>query len=139
MLLPNLEKIAPVEDLFDESHSSVYDAVKGNRHKWNPALSFIQKHTLFQNPYSDPGSSTSSDAARPIASMLIALGTARSRLKSSTYCPVPWVFWQSLGPLSFHPAVSSYMDLAFHNLQNLALVLTAKDMGQNTSRGPTPL
>ena len=140
--LPNLASVEPVEDLtLHVEHSlTVHDIIMGHEGDWLPALSSIQKATLIERPYVDPEDSTSPDAARPLASTIIALGITRRHIQNFKYVTIPWVFWTSGGPLSYWPGVASQIGSAFRDLRSLTLTLVVSSKGGNAPNGgPSPL
>ena len=102
-MLPNLRAIKSMEEAFD------YWAT--------PITSELQSVTLvFAKPVP-----ARSGLARPLASLLSALGLTRKQILSIEISEIPWSFWEDNPPSGFLPDVQQLVPTAFRHLESMVV------------------
>ena len=94
-MLPNLRAIESMDEAF--------------AHRATPLLSGLQSRTL-PRQYG---------LGRPLASLLCGLGLTRKQIVTMEIDPIPWSFWQDMGPLGFLHDVQQLIHSAFRSLERM--------------------
>ena len=100
-MLPNLREVKPLEQAFD--------------YKATAFLSELQSDTLvFAEPVS-----TQSGLARPLASLISALGLTRKQILTIQLYEIRWSFWEDNQPSGVLPDVQQLVPAAFRHLESM--------------------
>ena len=104
-MLPNLRAIKSMVEAFDCRATSI--------------TSELQSVTLVS---AEPALARSG-LARPLASLISALGLTRKQILTIDISDIPWSFWEDNSPSGFLPDVQQFVPTAFRHLESMVVTL----------------